>query len=117
MRVVIETARMGVQDRDGPSASLKLTVVFRERLYALPTAAGHQGIERALMAPCQGPKLFGQREGQQEVRGGHLFFELTFQLLLTLMMLAVWAVAVPAGVRHKDRAVTFCALCLHHGAR
>ena len=117
MGVVIETARMGVQDRDGPGASLKLAVVLCERPYALPTAADQQGIERALMAPCQGLELFGQREGQQEIFGGHLFFELTFQPLLTLMMLAVWAVAVPAGVRHKDRAVTFCALCLHHGAR
>ena len=117
MGVVIETARMRVQDRDGPGASLKLAVILCERLDALPTAARHQGVERALMAPCQGPELFGQREGQQEILGGQLFFELTFQPLLTLMMLAVWAVAVPAGVRHKERVVTFGALCLHHGAR
>jgi hypothetical protein len=51
--------------------------------------------------PGERPEFGRQREGQQKVVGGHLFLHLTFQPLLTLMVLAVRAVAMAAGMRHQ----------------
>ena len=104
---------MSVQDRDGPGASLELGVVFGECLYGLPATAGHQRIQYPLMTPCQGAELFWQGKGQQEVLGRQLFFELAFEPLLALMMLAVRAVAMTAGVWHELTVVTRGALRQH----
>ena len=65
------------------------------------------------MLPGQRPQLGRQGKGQQEIVNRHLFFELAFQPLLALVMLTMGAVAMPAGVRHKDLTVTGGALRLH----
>ncbi len=102
---------MGVQNRYGAGGTLKLLVVVSKGPYGLPATADHQGIERALMAPCQRPELLGQGESQEKILGGHLFVELTFQPLLALMVLAVRTVAMAAGMGHEKLAVALGALC------
>ena len=67
------------------------------------------------MAPGQGSEFGRQGERQQEVLGGHLFFELTLQPLLAFMVLTVGTAAMPARVRHEDLAIAVGALCLHQG--
>ena len=106
---------MGVQDRYGARGSLKLLVVQGERVHRLPATADHQGIERALMPPCQRPELLGQGESQKKILGGNLFLELTFQPLLAFMVLAVRTVAMGAGMRHENLAVALRALHQHVG--
>ena len=106
---------MGVQDRDGAGRTLKLLVVVREHPHCLPATAGHQGIEGALMAPCQRPERLRQSESQEKILGGHLFSELTFQPLLAFMVLAVRTVAMTAGVGHEKLAVALGALRQHVG--
>ena len=51
-----------------------------------------------------------------KVLGRHLLLHLAFQPLLTLVMLAVRAVAMAAGVRHQELMRTFRALDLHLAA-
>ena len=86
---------MGVQDRYGARRTLKLLVVESKGAHCLPATAGHQGIEDALMAPCQGPELRRQGESHKKILGRHMFLELTFQPLLALKsMLAVLLTAI-----------------------
>jgi len=68
------------------------------------------------MRKGQPPEFGGQGEGQQKVLGGDLFLDLAFQPLLTLMMLAVRAVAMAAGMRHQFLMRATRALNLHHRA-
>jgi len=64
MGMIIQSAGMGMQDRNGPWYALKLFVVLSERPHGLPDALDHQRIELALMAPGQRPEFGRQREGQ-----------------------------------------------------
>jgi hypothetical protein len=104
---------MGVQHRDGARGALQLGVIATKGMHRLPTALDHQGIELALMLPCQITKFCRQGEGQQEIVAGHLFLELTFQPLLTLVVLTVGAVPMATGVRHENLFVTLVALRQH----
>lgn len=58
-------------------------------------------------------ELFREGKGQQEIVNRQLLFELALQPLLVFVILAMGAVAIPTGVRHKDLPVTGGALCLH----
>jgi len=114
MRVIIQSARMGVQYADGPSLPLQLRIVLREGFEGLPATPDHQVIETALMLPSQRTQFFGHGEGQQKILGRHLFFELPFQPLLALMMLAMGATAMSAGMRNEDLFFAAVALRQHH---
>ena len=107
---------MGVQDRDGARCSLKLLIILRKGSHGLPDALEHQGIEGALMLPCQRPKFSRQGESQQKIFGGHLFLELTFQPLLAFMVLAVRTIAMTAGMRYERLIIALGALRQHVGA-
>ena len=64
----------------------------------------------------QRPELGRQGEGDQKVASRHLLLQLAFEPLLTLMVLAVRAMAVAAGVRHQHLLRAAAALHLHLGA-
>jgi len=114
--VVIQTAGMGVQDRNRTGHAEELFIILSEGPHRLPDTLDHQGIKQALMSPGQGPKFSRQGEGQQKILGRHLLFQLAFQPLLALVMLAVGAMAVPTGMGYQDLAVTRGALHQHAGA-
>ena len=116
MRVIIQPARVRVQHRSGTRRPLKRFVVLAEGTHRLPATTHEQIIDDVLVRPGQRPEFGGQGEGQQKVLGGHLLLQLTFQPLLTLMMLAVRAVAVAAGMWHQFLMLTCRAFDLHHGA-
>ena len=69
------------------------------------------------MRPGERPEFGGQGEGQQKVLGRDLLVQLPFQPLLALMMLAVRAVAMAAGMRHQFLMRASGAFDLHHRAR
>ena len=67
-----------MRHRDGPGAgdAAKLPVVPAEGAHGVLGAAQQQVVEHALVRPGQCPELGQQREGEQEVLGGHLLGEL-----------------------------------------
>jgi hypothetical protein len=101
MRVIVETASVGVQHRDGARAALKLAVVAGEGRERVPSAAHQSIVEHVLMRPGERPELGRQGEGEQEVLGRQLPLQLSFQPLLALVVLAVRAVAMTAGMGHQ----------------
>ena len=116
MRVIVQFARVGVQDGDGAGRALQLLVVLTEGLHCFPGAA-HEHIIDGLLVRKGKPSEFGrEREGQQKVLGRHLLLQLAFQPLLALVVLAVLAVAMAAGMRHPFLMRASCALDVHHGA-
>ena len=99
-----------------PGVPCKLRVVLAERAHRLPAAAHQQIVDDARVRPGQRPEFGGQGEGQQKVLGRHLFLHLAFQPLLTLVVLAVRAVAMAAGMRNQYPMLTGRAFGLHLGA-
>ncbi len=116
VRMKRQLARVRMQYRDGAGRALKLLVVLAEGTYCLPTTAHQQFVDDTLVRPGQRPEFRGQGEGQQKVLGGHLLLQLTFQPLLTLMVLTVRAVAMTAGMGHQLLVLASRAFDLHHGA-
>jgi hypothetical protein len=116
MRVIIELARVRVQHRNGAGSALQLLVVVAESTHRFPTTLHQRRVHHALVRPGERPEFGRQGKGQQEILGGHLFLQLAFQPLLALVMLAVGAVAMAAGVRQQFLMVTFGALDLHLAA-
>ena len=68
------------------------------------------------MLPSQGTQFFGQGEGQQKIVGRHLFFELPLQPLLALVVLAMGATAMAAGMWEEDLFFAVIALRQQHRA-
>ena len=77
MRVVIQAPGVGVQHGRRTWPPLKLLVVLTEGVNRLPDASGHQGIDRALVLPCQRSELLRQGKGQQEIVCRQLLAELS----------------------------------------
>ena len=105
-----------MQHCNGTRRPLKLWVVLAEGTHRLPATTHEQIVDDVLVRPGQRPEFCGQGERQQKGLGGHLLLQLTFQPWLTLMMLAVQAVAVAAGMRHPFLMLTFRVFDLHHRA-
>jgi len=57
----------------------------------------------------------GEGEGHQEILPRHQLLKLALEPLLTLVVLAVRAAAMPARMRHQDLMVAVGALGEHHG--
>jgi hypothetical protein len=77
----------------------------------------HQQIEDDVGVRCSEPTQFSrQREGQQKVVGRDEALHLTFQPLLALVVLAVRAKAMAAGMRNEFLVIAAFALDLHHRA-
>jgi hypothetical protein len=95
-----------MQHADRPRTAFQVFVVLAEGADRRPGTFEQQGIEEALMAPGQIPEFGRYGKGHQEIVGRDLALELAFQPLLAFVMLAVRAVAVPAGVRHQASFVT-----------
>jgi hypothetical protein len=87
---------------------------LREGVEGLPATTDHQVIKYALLLPSQSSQFLWQRERQQKIRCGHLFIELPIQPLLGLMMLAMGAIAMAAGMRNEDVFFAVVALRQHH---
>jgi hypothetical protein len=113
VRVVLQTARMGVQHRHRAGTALQLLVVLAESAYRFPGAFKQQGIQRALMPPGQLPELRRQGEGKHEIVAWHLAPELPLQPLLAFVLLAMRAAAMSAGMRHDALFVTGAAVRQH----
>jgi len=96
-------------------AAAKLPVVPAEGAHGVPGAAQQQVVEHALVRPGQRPELGREREGEQEVRGGDLPGELALEPLLAVVVLAVRAVAMAAGMRHQALLGATAALGQHLG--
>lgn len=99
MRMEAQSAVVGVQHRHRAGCAAQGLVGLRKGLERGPGRLHHQAIDHALMRPSQMAKLRRQREGHQEVGGGHQSLELTLQPECGVMVLAVRAGAVAAGVR------------------
>jgi len=85
-------------------------------MHRLP-GAGHQEIEGDLGMRRNEPARFRrQREGQQKVVGRDEALHLTFQPLPALVVLAVRAKAMAAGMRNEFLLIAAFALELHHRA-
>jgi hypothetical protein len=105
-----------MQHPDGPGRALELRVILAESAHRLPATAHEKIIDHTLMRPRERPQFGRQGKGEQEILGRHLLLELTLQPLLALMVLAVWAVAMAAGVWHQLLVLASGAFDLHHGA-
>lgn len=116
MWVAIEAARVRVQHRRRARRALEVFVIAAEGAQRLPTATYQQVVDDARVRKGQRPELGRHGEGEQEVLGGDLLLHLALQPLLTLVVLAVRAVAMAAGVRHALVVCAFAAPDLHHGA-
>lgn len=57
-----------------------------------------QGVDGFLVFPCQIPELPGQRKGDQAILTRQALVKLAFQPLLALVVLAMGAVSVAAGM-------------------
>jgi hypothetical protein len=117
MRVIIQPARVRMQHGNGAGRALQLLVVPAEGAHRLPTAAHQQLIDLALVDKGQCPEFGGQGERHQEILGRHLLLHLAFQPLLTLVVLAMRAVAVATGMRPQCLMFAFGAFDLHLQAR
>ena len=107
---------MRVQDRDRPRRPLQLPVVLAEAVHRLPGTA-YQGVEDDVgVRRGESAPFSRQREGQQKVVGRDQALHLTFQPLLALVVLAVRAKAMAAGVRNEVVVGTVVALNRHHRA-
>jgi len=69
------------------------------------------------MRPGQRPEFGRQSKRHQEILGRHLLLHQTFQPLLTLMVLAMRAVAVTAGMRYQRLMLAAGAFDLYLQAR
>ena len=117
MGMVVEAAGMGMQHGDGAGRAPDLAVIAAEGAQGGPTAPHHQVIEGALMAPGRPPQLGREGEGQQEVVARDQLVDLALQPLLALMVLAMGAGAVTAGVGDEALRVAGGALRLQAGAQ
>ncbi len=116
MRVEVEPACVGVQNRDRPRRPLQLPVVLAEAQHCLPGTV-HQRIEDDVGVRRGESAPFGrQREGQQKMVGRDQALHLTLQPLLALVVLAVRTKAMAAGVRNELLMGAVAALHLHHRA-
>ena len=106
---------MGVQHSDGAGGALKLLIILRKGPHGLPDALDHQGIQCALMLPCQRSKCLRQGKSQQKIFSRHLFLELTFQSLPAFMVLAVRTMAMTTRMWHENLVLARSALCQHLG--
>ena len=113
MRVIIQSARVRMQHGNDAGRALKLLVVLAEGAHRLPATAHQQLIDDLLVRESQRPEFGGQGERHQEILGRHLLLHLAFQPLLTLMVLAMRAVAVAAGMRYQRLMFAFGAFDLH----
>ena len=71
MRMVVQTARMGVQHRHGTRLALQLLVVVAEVVDGVPGAVEQLGVKPALVILGQLPELGRHGEGQHEVADRH----------------------------------------------
>jgi len=94
----------------------QFAVGMQEAEVSGPAATAQQVMDDALMVPGQGPQLGRQGEGEQEVGGGHALLELALQPLLALVVLAMGAAAMAAGLGHQRLVVTIRAGSEHAGA-
>jgi hypothetical protein len=69
-----------------------------ERFQGILHRCEEQSVDGLLVFPCQIPQLPGQREGNQEVLARQPLVKLAFQPLAALVVLAMRAVSVAAGV-------------------
>jgi len=115
MRVKVEPTRVRVQDRNRPGGPLEVLVVERESAQRLPGALDQEREEGGLIGEGQRAKGAWQGEGHQEILPRHQLLKLALEPLLTLVVLAVRAAAMPARMRHQDLMVAVGALGEHHG--
>ena len=116
MRVEVEAARVRVQHGDGARCALQLSVILTEAEYGFPGTA-HQQVKNDVGVRRSEPAEFGrQREGQQKIVGRNEALHLAFQPLLALVVLAMRAEAMAAGMRHEAVVLAVSALELHHRA-
>ena len=71
MRVIVESARMGVQHRDGAGHAGKLPVVLTEGAHGLPGTAHQQIVDDAPLGTGQSPEFGRQGEGDSVALGNH----------------------------------------------
>jgi len=114
--VIIKSARIRVQDRNGAGRALQLLVVLAESTHRIPTTLHQRRVNDALVRAGERPEFRGKDKSQQKILGRQRLLQLTFQPLLALMVLAVWAVAMAARVRHQLLMVTARTFDLHRGA-
>ena len=113
MRVQIQTAVVRVQHTHRAGRGAQLRVVAAEGGQRVPGALHQQRIDHALMAEGQGAQLARQRERDHEVDGRHQRLKLSLQPDLSLVVLAVRATSVAAGMGHAALLAAGHALCQH----
>ena len=85
-------------------------MVLTEGAQGLPSAVHQGGVDDALVLPGQWPEFGGQGEGNHEVVAWHQTLGLPLYPGLTLVVLAVRAVAMATRMRHQTLLAAACAL-------
>jgi hypothetical protein len=116
MRVKVESARVRVQHRDSPRCALQLPVALTEAQHGFPGRAHQQGKRDVGVRGDESAEFGRQGKGQQEIFGRNEPLRLPFQPLLALMVLAVRAKSMAAGMRNQTVVRAVGALKLHHRA-
>ena len=96
--MIVQCSGLGVEDGGESRRASEFAIVFSKGFEEILCCGEHQGIHRFLIFPGQIPKLLRQSEGDQVVRARQPFVQLIFYPLLALMILAMGAVSVTAGM-------------------
>ncbi len=101
MRVKAQPAGVRMQHGDGAGRAAQLPVVAAEGAHGFPTAPHDEIVNDVRLRPGQRPELGWQGKRDQKIVGRYELAQLTFQPLLTFMMLTMGAVAMTAGMRRQ----------------
>jgi hypothetical protein len=105
MGVIVKISRMGVENRDKSSRSVKLFIISGKGLENILHAGKHQGVDGLLMLPGKIAELTWKCEGDQIVWNRQKFLELIFDPLPIFMVLTMGTIPVSAGMGNRDLVV------------
>jgi len=111
-----EFAGVGVQHGNGAGQAVEMSIVLGEGAQRLPGAAQEKLVDDSLVGPGERAKLGRKGEGKQEVLCGKLPGELAIEPALAVVVLAVGAVSVAAGMGHESVVIALGAGGVHLGA-
>ncbi len=113
MGVEVQAAAVGMQRRMGTGDSLEPGISAGKGVHRLPGGFEQQVVGDALLSPEQSPQLGRHGEGDQEIHHRQQFGLLPLDPALAVVVLAVGATAMTAGMGNLE-AVVAVAAAEHH---
>jgi hypothetical protein len=98
MGMIVKSSCVGMENGGKSRLPAKSFVVSGEFFQGSTDTGEHQRIDGFLISPGKIPELFGQGKSDQEIRGRQSLVQLLFDPLAALMILAMGAVPVAAGM-------------------